>query len=167
MVQCPVVQESTSRCTNKASRPLAEIVDLVSRYRALAVTPLRRLTAGSVTIPCLIIASINAYNLWTEHWEHWEHLPPLEERTEYPYQNIRTKNFCWGDGDKVRQCGPACFVREEELLTSMLFTDFIVSDYVFFPRRGYREVNGKYYRGVAPIRRRGRRKEGSDVAEEQ
>jgi cytochrome c oxidase subunit 6a len=28
-------------------------------------------------------------------------LPPLEERTEYPYQNIRSKNFQWGDGDKV------------------------------------------------------------------
>ena len=28
-------------------------------------------------------------------------MPPLEERTEYPYQNIRTKNFPWGDGDKV------------------------------------------------------------------
>jgi hypothetical protein len=26
----------------------------------------------------------------------------LEERPEYPYQNIRTKNFFWGDGDKVR-----------------------------------------------------------------
>jgi hypothetical protein len=28
-------------------------------------------------------------------------MPPLEERTEYPYQNIRTKNYQWGDGDKV------------------------------------------------------------------
>lgn len=28
-------------------------------------------------------------------------MPPLEERTEYPYQNIRVKNFPWGDGDKV------------------------------------------------------------------
>ncbi len=55
----------------------------------------------SVTIPCLIIASVNAYNLWTEHWEHWEHLPPLEERVEYPYQNIRTKNYFWGNGDQV------------------------------------------------------------------
>ncbi|MCJ1359799.1 MAG: Cytochrome c oxidase subunit 6A, mitochondrial [Icmadophila ericetorum] len=54
-----------------------------------------------VVIPSLIIASVNAYNLWTEHWEHWEHLPPLEERIEYPYQNIRTKNFPWGDGDKT------------------------------------------------------------------
>ena len=33
-------------------------------------------------------------------------MPPLEERTEYPYQNIRVKNFPWGDGDKV--CLPYC-----------------------------------------------------------
>jgi hypothetical protein len=51
--------------------------------------------------PCLILAAANAYNLWSEHWEHWEHLPALEERVEYPYQNIRTKNFPWGDGDKT------------------------------------------------------------------
>jgi cytochrome c oxidase subunit 6a len=55
----------------------------------------------SVTIPALLIASVNAYNLWNEHWAHWEHMEPLEERPEYPYQNIRTKNFFWGDGDKV------------------------------------------------------------------
>ena len=59
------------------------------------------LTRDSVTIPCLILAAVNAYNLWTEHWEHWEHMPPLEERVEYPYQNMRTKNYFWGDGDKV------------------------------------------------------------------
>jgi cytochrome c oxidase subunit 6a len=63
---------------------------------------LARLTVDSVTIPCLIIAGVNAYNLWNEHWAHWEHMAPLEERPEYPYQNIRTKNFFWGDGDKVR-----------------------------------------------------------------
>ena len=28
-------------------------------------------------------------------------MPPLEERVEYPYQNIRNRNFPWGDGDKV------------------------------------------------------------------
>lgn len=28
-------------------------------------------------------------------------MPPLEERTEYPYQNIRVKNYPWADGDKV------------------------------------------------------------------
>ncbi|KAI5806873.1 putative cytochrome c oxidase subunit VIa [Geopyxis carbonaria] len=54
------------------------------------------------TIPALIITGINAYGLWNEHWEHWEHhMPPLEERVEYAYQNIRSKNFFWGDGDKT------------------------------------------------------------------
>jgi cytochrome c oxidase subunit VIa len=28
-------------------------------------------------------------------------MPPLEERTEYPYQNLRSKNFPWSNGDKV------------------------------------------------------------------
>ncbi|CAF3432466.1 Cytochrome c oxidase subunit 13, mitochondrial [Fusarium graminearum] len=51
--------------------------------------------------PCLIAAGANAYWLWSEHWEHWSHMPPLEERTEYPYQNIRTKNYQWGNGDKT------------------------------------------------------------------
>ena len=58
---------------------------------------------ASVAIPALIISGVNAYNLWNEHWAHWEHMPPLEERPEYPYQNIRTKNFFWGDGDKVSE----------------------------------------------------------------
>lgn len=55
----------------------------------------------SVAIPALILGSVNAWILWKAHWEHWAHEPPLEERTEYPYQNIRTKNFPWGDGDKT------------------------------------------------------------------
>lgn len=54
-----------------------------------------------VVIPSLIIASVNAYRLWKEHWEHVAHEPPIEERVEYPYMNIRTKAYPWGDGDKV------------------------------------------------------------------
>ena len=57
---------------------------------------------NSTIPPALVLAGVNAYNLWNEHWEHWAHMPPLEERTEYPYQNIRSRNFPWGDGDKVR-----------------------------------------------------------------
>lgn len=60
------------------------------------------LNVPSVAIPALILASINGKILWDEHWEHWATLPPLEERVEYDYQNIRTKKFPWGDGDKVR-----------------------------------------------------------------
>lgn len=55
----------------------------------------------SVVPVVIVLGGINAYNLWNEHWEHWSHEPPLEERVEYPYQNIRNKNFFWGDGDKV------------------------------------------------------------------
>ncbi|KAL8792604.1 MAG: hypothetical protein Q9195_004827 [Heterodermia aff. obscurata] len=54
-----------------------------------------------VTLPCLLLASLNAKNLWDEHWEHEKHRPPLEERVQYSYQNIRTKAFPWGDGDKT------------------------------------------------------------------
>ena len=56
---------------------------------------------NSIVVPALIIGSLNAKNLWDEHWEHWEHMPPLEERVEYPYMNIRTKAYPWGDGDQV------------------------------------------------------------------
>lgn len=56
---------------------------------------------NSVVIPSVILASINAYRLWTEHWEHVAHGPALEDKPEYPFQNIRTKNYFWGDGDKV------------------------------------------------------------------
>ncbi|KAM0175420.1 hypothetical protein ACHAPC_004919 [Botrytis cinerea] len=72
---------------------LEEVVNLVS------YTPYGQVRGA--TIPCLIIASVNAKILWDEHWAHWDHMEPLEERPEYPYQNMRTKNFFWGDGDKT------------------------------------------------------------------
>lgn len=61
-----------------------------------------QLTIHSGVAPCVIAASANAYYLWNDHWEHWSHMPPLEERTEYAYQNIRIKNYQWGNGDQVR-----------------------------------------------------------------
>jgi len=44
---------------------------------------------------------INAYKLHVEHWNHSVHGPLPEEKIEFPYQNIRTRNFFWGDGDKT------------------------------------------------------------------
>lgn len=61
----------------------------------------RMLTLYSAVIPCLLISGVNAYKLWNEHWAHWEHMEPLEERTEYSYQNLRTKNFFFGNGDET------------------------------------------------------------------
>ncbi|KAF2793375.1 cytochrome c oxidase-like protein subunit VIa [Melanomma pulvis-pyrius CBS 109.77] len=57
-----------------------------------------------VALPCLGLGAINAKLRWDAHWEHQaheEHVNPRAERPEYPYQNIRTKNFWWGDGDKT------------------------------------------------------------------
>lgn len=71
------------------------------KEHAAATSDLWRKLSIYAVIPAVAIASVNAWVLWEEHWEHWEHLLPLEERVEYPYQNIRTKNFCWGDGDKT------------------------------------------------------------------
>lgn len=82
-------------------RSLAQIGYLVTPAGPYFLLALGVLTENSVTIPALILASINAKNLWDEHWEHEKHKPPLEERVQYPYQNIRTKAFFFGDGDKV------------------------------------------------------------------
>ncbi|KAL8807373.1 MAG: hypothetical protein Q9182_000712 [Xanthomendoza sp. 2 TL-2023] len=71
------------------------------KQHAQASSDLWRKLSLYVAIPSLIIAAINAKNLWDEHWEHWSHLPPLEDRIEYDYMNIRTKKFFWGDGDKL------------------------------------------------------------------
>ncbi|RJE24855.1 hypothetical protein PHISCL_02809 [Aspergillus sclerotialis] len=71
------------------------------KHHAAATSDLWRKLSLYAVIPCLALAGLNAYNLWVEHWEHWEHMPPLEERVEYPYQNIRVKNFPWGNGDKT------------------------------------------------------------------
>ncbi|PHH90956.1 hypothetical protein CDD83_2084 [Cordyceps sp. RAO-2017] len=71
------------------------------KEHAAGTTELWRKISIYGVIPCLALAGANAYYLWNAHWEHWSHMPPLEERVEYPYQNIRTKNFPWGDGDKT------------------------------------------------------------------
>ncbi|OJJ43408.1 hypothetical protein ASPZODRAFT_123649 [Penicilliopsis zonata CBS 506.65] len=71
------------------------------KHHAAATSDLWKKLSIFAVVPCVIGGALNAYNLWEEHWEHWSHMPPLEERVEYPYQNIRSKNFPWGDGDKT------------------------------------------------------------------
>ena len=74
----------------------------------------------SIALPAIIIASANTYTLWSEHEEHLAHGPPLEDRVEYSYMNIRTKSFPWGDGDKV---SPLLFL-EDRMLMSLAKTLF-------------------------------------------
>ncbi|KAI5308382.1 Cytochrome c oxidase subunit 6A, mitochondrial [Ascosphaera atra] len=70
------------------------------KHHARETSELWRKLSYYVVPAVIVLGGINAYNLWNEHWEHEKHMPPLEERVEYPYQNIRSKNFFWGDGDK-------------------------------------------------------------------
>ncbi|KAK5113177.1 hypothetical protein LTR85_010995 [Meristemomyces frigidus] len=67
----------------------------------------------NIVIPCIIIAGVNAWRLWGEHWEHKSH-EPIEERVEYPYMNIRTKNFFWGDGDKTLFWNPKVNIHQKD-----------------------------------------------------
>ncbi|KAK4539835.1 hypothetical protein LTR36_010296 [Oleoguttula mirabilis] len=67
----------------------------------------------SIVIPCLIIAAVNAWRLWGEHWEHAAH-EPIEDRVEYPYMNIRTKNYFWGDGDKTLFWNPTVNIHQKD-----------------------------------------------------
>jgi cytochrome c oxidase subunit 6a len=54
-----------------------------------------------IAIPSVVISLFNAYKLYSEHHNHAVHGPLPEEKIEFPYQNIRTKAFWWGDGDKT------------------------------------------------------------------
>ena len=90
-------------------------------------------------IPSIILASVNAYRLWTEHWEHVAHGPALEDKPEYPFQNIRTKNYFWGDGDKV-----SSFMAATVWLPCMdgrliLFTDPLLEPQGQLPQEGVRQ----------------------------
>jgi cytochrome c oxidase subunit 6a len=49
----------------------------------------------------MIVAAVNGKLRWDAHWEHVAHDTPREDKPEYAYQNLRTKNYFWGDGDKV------------------------------------------------------------------
>ncbi|KAK8151744.1 putative cytochrome c oxidase subunit VIa [Phyllosticta citrichinensis] len=71
------------------------------KHHAAESSELWRKLSIYFVIPCVMLGGANAYRLWNEHWEHAAHAPPKEEQVEYDYQNIRTKNFFWGDGDKT------------------------------------------------------------------
>ncbi|BFZ58633.1 hypothetical protein PYCC9005_005697 [Savitreella phatthalungensis] len=76
--------------------------DAVTHHAAGAADLWRKISIY-VAIPALIIGSVNAWNLYSAHQEHLAHMEHNEDEDhpEYPYQNIRTKNFFWGNGDKT------------------------------------------------------------------
>lgn len=57
-----------------------------------------------VAVPSIILCGINTYKIEMKHAEHREHLAHIKDE-DWPknreYQNIRSKKFFWGDGDKT------------------------------------------------------------------
>ncbi|KAF3768414.1 hypothetical protein M406DRAFT_56116 [Cryphonectria parasitica EP155] len=100
-LRSPVLQRRFASTAPRAGETAFAAERRAVKEHAAESTGLWKKISIFVCIPALFGAGINAYWLWNEHWEHWSHLPPLEERPEYPYQNIRTKNYQWGDGDKT------------------------------------------------------------------
>ncbi|ODV58884.1 cytochrome c oxidase subunit VIa [Ascoidea rubescens DSM 1968] len=57
-----------------------------------------------VAVPALIAATVNTYFVEKEHFHHIAEkakIPDEEWPQQYEYQNIRSKPFFWGDGDKT------------------------------------------------------------------
>ncbi|SCW01075.1 LAFE_0D04522g1_1 [Lachancea fermentati] len=57
-----------------------------------------------VAVPSIALAAVNTYFVEEEHAKHREHLkhvPDQDWPKDYEFQNIRSKPFFWGDGDKT------------------------------------------------------------------
>ncbi|CCE64244.1 hypothetical protein TPHA_0H00340 [Tetrapisispora phaffii CBS 4417] len=57
-----------------------------------------------VAVPAIGLATINTYYVEVEHAEHRKHLSHVKDSDwpkDYEFQNIRSKPFFWGDGDKT------------------------------------------------------------------
>lgn len=74
------------------------------KHHAKQTSSLWRKISYFIAAPALAATAINTYFVEAEHAKHREHLahvPDSEWPADYEFQNIRTKNFFWGDGDKT------------------------------------------------------------------
>ncbi|KAL9087977.1 MAG: hypothetical protein Q9159_003332 [Coniocarpon cinnabarinum] len=96
--------KSTGHTVDKLEGPYDNAFNrerLAVKKHAAATADFWRKLSLYVVIPALIVTGANTWLQWNEHWEHQAHMPPVSERTQYSYMNIRTKAFPWGDGDKT------------------------------------------------------------------
>lgn len=75
-----------------------------TKEHAVGTADLWRKISLYVFVPALLLVGINTYFIEKEHAEHREHLlhtPDEELPREMEFQNLRIKDFFWGDGDKT------------------------------------------------------------------
>ncbi|KAH3901624.1 cytochrome c oxidase subunit VIa SCDLUD_001390 [Saccharomycodes ludwigii] len=86
---------------------------------AKETTALWRKITFFVAFPAIALAAVNTYFIEAEHAEHREHLKHVKDEDwpkDYEFQNIRSKPFFWGDGDKTLFWNPVInrhIVRDE------------------------------------------------------
>ncbi|KAL6940528.1 Cytochrome c oxidase subunit 6A, mitochondrial [Hanseniaspora vineae] len=86
-----------------AAKAFKESVEQVEHHAA-HTTALWKKISLFVAAPAVLAATVNTYFIEMEHAKHREHLAHVSDEDwpkEYEYQNIRTKPFFWGDGDKT------------------------------------------------------------------
>ncbi|CCH61580.1 hypothetical protein TBLA_0F00360 [Henningerozyma blattae CBS 6284] len=62
-----------------------------------------------VALPAILLVAVNTYFVEKEHYEHRQHLAKVSDEdwpVQYEFQNIRSKPFFWGDGDKTLWWNP-------------------------------------------------------------
>ncbi|KAG5363781.1 Cytochrome c oxidase subunit 6A [Yarrowia sp. B02] len=95
---------------NKAGAEAYEAEYVATEKHAAHTSALWRKISIYICTPVILATCVNTYFVEAAHAEHREHLSHLSEEDfppEYEFQNVRTKNFFWGDGDKTLFWNPA------------------------------------------------------------
>lgn len=104
----------TSKLINEAAFPASKVNSQAGEafkkamhdkvHHSEGITKLWKRITYIVALPALIATAIPVSNIELKHAEHRKHLAHLSDEewpVQYDYQNIRTKKFFWGDGDKT------------------------------------------------------------------
>ncbi|KAH3667784.1 hypothetical protein WICMUC_005316 [Wickerhamomyces mucosus] len=86
-----------------AGKAFREAIE-AEKHHAQQTSSLWRKISYFIAAPAVIATAINTYFVEVEHAHHREHLAHVSDEewpVQYDFQNIRTKNFFWGDGDKT------------------------------------------------------------------
>ncbi|RKP31346.1 COX6A-domain-containing protein [Metschnikowia bicuspidata] len=73
-------------------------------HHSVGITALWKKITYFVAVPVILLTAIPVTKIELDHAKHREHLRHLSDEewpVQYDYQNIRTKKFFWGDGDKT------------------------------------------------------------------
>jgi len=100
----PWAHENAYPKPNKAAAEAYKAELEAAKHHAEGTTSLWRKISFFVAAPAIVATAINTYLVEAEHARHREHLAHVSDEewpVQYDFQNIRSKNFFWGDGDKT------------------------------------------------------------------